>query len=407
MSKLSHDVSQGAEGALDAAPSASPIRWPMTAIFGLCLLGAAASIELTRIHLFVHTDPSYHSVCAMSEGVNCETVAISPYSVFAALPVSVWGIVGYAVMGLLSLWSLSRYRLHERWPGGLMLVLIGFSAATSAILAVISATKIDSLCLFCMATYTINFALVIVAILMMRRLRSSPWELVMQDLRALFARPLVAVACVLAGCAGVGSVQAMVEPYWEQPGWSDIPELPSGVDDQGHHWIGARDPVIEIVEFSDYECPHCRGAHRTIRLVVAEHPDQIRLIHRHLPLDTACHPRLRRPFHQHACRFAEAAECAGLQGRFWAMNDALFSMQDEVRADDVDLMDVAVRLGLDRSAFRECLEERQVADRIAEDLEEAIGRRLRGTPTFIVGERVFLGRIPEAEIDRMLGTGPQ
>ena len=57
----------------------------------LYLLGVLVSIELTRIHLFVHTDPAYQSVCAVSEGVNCETVAISPYSVFAGLPVSVDG----------------------------------------------------------------------------------------------------------------------------------------------------------------------------------------------------------------------------------------------------------------------------------------------------------------------------
>jgi uncharacterized membrane protein len=64
---------------------------------GLCLVGIAVSAELTRVHVFVHTDPDYHSLCAMSEGINCETVAISPYSVFAGLPVSVWGLAGMAL----------------------------------------------------------------------------------------------------------------------------------------------------------------------------------------------------------------------------------------------------------------------------------------------------------------------
>jgi uncharacterized membrane protein len=63
----------------------------MFAFVLLSLLGVAVAIELTRIHVFVHIDPSYHSVCAMSEGLNCETVAVSPYSVFAGLPVSVLG----------------------------------------------------------------------------------------------------------------------------------------------------------------------------------------------------------------------------------------------------------------------------------------------------------------------------
>lgn len=63
----------------------------------------STSTNSDRIHVFVHTDPSYHSVCAMSDGVNCETVAVSPYSVFAGLPVSVWGIAGYVVLGGLAL----------------------------------------------------------------------------------------------------------------------------------------------------------------------------------------------------------------------------------------------------------------------------------------------------------------
>ena len=88
---------------------AEPPRGLVIAFVLLCLLGLGVSIELSRIHVFVHTDPSYHSVCAMSEGVNCETVAASPYSVFAGLPVAVW-----------ELWrcGLSREGFIRRGPGG-------------------------------------------------------------------------------------------------------------------------------------------------------------------------------------------------------------------------------------------------------------------------------------------------
>jgi protein-disulfide isomerase len=190
--------------------------------------------------------------------------------------------------------------------------------------------------------------------------------------------------------------------YWKTPGWTDLPRLAAGVDPGGHHWIGARDPALTIVEFSDYECPHCRAAHKEIRMLAGKHPGAIRLVHRHLPLDMACNPSVARPFHLHACRFAEAAECAGRLGRFWEMNDALFSVQETTKADAVDPVVLAVRLGLDRPAFERCLETHQTLDRVREDVREAILRSLQGTPSFFLQDRLFLGRIPEAEIDARL-----
>jgi protein-disulfide isomerase len=116
----------------------------------------------------------------------------------------------------------------------------------------------------------------------------------------------------------------------------------------------------------------------------------------------ACHPGLRRPFHAYACRFAEAAECAGQQGRFWEMNDALFSVQKTTKSRNVDPVGLAVRLGLNRAEFKRCLQGHATAARIAVDVREAMARKLNGTPSFLVGERLFVGRIPEAELEQLL-----
>jgi len=380
----------------------TPSRGLAVSIALLCLLGAGVSIELTRIHLFVHTDPSYHSVCAVSEGVNCETVAVSPYSVFLGLPVSVWGIIGYLAMGALAVWSSSGRRPHPAWPLGLLSMLAFFSAGASAVLAFVSATRIDSLCLFCMASYGINAALAALCIAALRRVSGRRRELLALDIRALASRPFLAAPLAVAGVLALALLQLLVPPYWRTPGWADLPALPSGTDDAGHHWIGARSPEVTLVEFSDYECPHCRAAHKAVRALAAKHPDAVRLVHRHLPLDMACHPALRRPFHARACHFAQAAECAGLQDRFWEMNDALFSIQETVKTGDVDPAELAVRLGLDSSEFRRCLESGATADRVAEDVRDALARKLRGTPSFVVGEELFVGRITEEQLRRLL-----
>lgn len=400
----------GSPKVLDAAtPGAVPAtlsRRLMLSFTLLSLLGVAVAIELTRIHVFVHTDPSYHSVCAMSEGVNCETVAVSPYSVFAGLPVSVWGLVGYLLMGGLALWSLSKRRLHPTWPLGLLLVLSVFSVATSAVLAFISATRIDSFCLFCMGSYAINTGLFIVSLIAWRQTRARIWDLLLGDMKALVARPVLLAVLAIGGAATLSAILWLMPSYWRTPGWSDLPKLVSGDDESGHHWIGARNPKLTIVEFSDYECPHCRAAHKAMRVLAAKHPEKIRLVHRHLPLDMACHPGLGRPFHARACLFAEAAECAGVQGRFWEMNDALFSIQETVKTEDVDPVELAVRLGLNRSDFKRCLESHATAERIAVDVKESMSRKLTGTPSFLVGERLFMGRIPEAELEQLLVATP-
>ena len=368
----------------------------------LCLLGIGVSVELTRIHVFAHTDPAYHSVCALNEGVNCETVAVSPYSVFAGLPVSVWGIVGYLSMGILALWNRSTKRLHPTWPLGLLLLLTASSAAVSGVLAFISATRIDSLCVFCVGSYAVNAALLIVTVLAVRRCRTRAGQLLALDIRTLAKRPSLTAGLTLLGAAAVGLLWAFVPAYWHTPGWTDLPKLAHGATNDGRHWIGAREPTLTIVEFSDYECPHCRAAHKAVRALAGTYPDKIRLVHRHLPLDMSCHPQLRRPFHQRACLFAEAAECAGLQGRFWDMNDALFATQETTESTDVDPEALAVRLGLDRSEFKRCLVTHATAKRVRSDLDDGIARNLSGTPTFLVGERVFLGRIPEAALERLL-----
>jgi uncharacterized membrane protein/protein-disulfide isomerase len=372
----------------------------------LCLLGVAVSVELSRIHVFVHTDPSYHTLCAVSEAVNCETVAASPWAVFAGLPVSLWGVLGYLVMGILALWGWSKKRLHPTWPWGLLLLLSSFSVAASAILAYISFTRIDSLCLFCMTSYALSLALLVVAVLATRTPSRRSVNLLGQDAKAAIARPRVLLPLALVGLVAVVLLEVYVPPYWRTPGWADLPSLAAGTDQQGHHWIGAEKPALTLIEFSDYECPHCRAAHKNIRLMAGKLANQVRLVHRHLPLDMACHPGIGRPFHARACLFAEAAECAALQGRFWEMNDALFSMQERVKAKDMDPVDLAVRLGLDRRRFKHCLESHETAPRVQADLHESMERRLDGTPTFIVGEKVFLGRLSELDLAGLLRGSP-
>lgn len=412
----SHSTSGAAEGSRhhaqshdiaieNAYPSGTRGHQKLGNLFTLlCLVGLAVAVELTRIHVFVHTDPSYHSICAVSEGVNCETVALSPYSVFAGLPVSIWGVAGYLLMGALSLTAHKARSANATWPFGFLLTLTSCSVATSVLLAAISVTQIDSLCLFCMASYAINVALFAITIVVWKRSGLSPLNLFIKDVESLLCHPRAAVAAGIVEIVALATAYGYVPAYWKSPGWSDLPKLATGTNENGNHWVGATNPKLTIVEFSDYECPHCRSAHKAMRTLAAKHVDQVRLVHRHLPLDQACHVGLRRPFHTHACLFAEAAECAGEQGRFWEMNDALFSSQDTIKAVNIVPIELAVRLGLNSAEFKRCLGEHSTAKRIAADVKESMALKLSGTPSFVVNGKLFPGRISDAQLDVLLAS---
>jgi uncharacterized membrane protein/predicted DsbA family dithiol-disulfide isomerase len=365
----------------------------------LCLIGLGVSVELTRIHYFSHTDPSYQSICAVNDRVNCETVAQSPTSVFLNVPVSIWGLLGYGMIAVLAAWGLWGRRLHPHWPWGALMMTIGASTVASALLAYISLTLIDAICIFCTILYAVNLGLLGIVIFHLVTNRVGPFQALRADLKGAFSRP---VKVAVFGIVGAGVALALViwfPPYWHHPGWSDLPDLATGTTGEGLHWIGAQDPVLTVVEFSDYQCPHCRRAHKNARMVTAKFKDSVRLAHRHLPLDSACNTAVTKKFHERACEFSKAAECAGEQGAFWKMNDALFSIQERTKTSDVDVERIAVQLGLDRSSLNQCLKSPGVLKRIHLDLKAAKEKQITGTPTYFIGSKPYPGNIPEKALE--------
>lgn len=363
------------------------------------LLGGVISSELTRIHYLTHTDPDYHSICAVNEGIDCQEVARSTYAVFGKLPVSIWALIGYLFVAAVASWGHNRRRLSPTWGTGLLCCATIGALGASTILAWISATKIASICLFCASLYVVNLILLGLVSALHFRLRIHPFRSFAADALAAASRPwpAAALAALFVGAAAV--LMGLVPSYWIDRGFEDLPSLPTGVTPDGHPWWGARNPVIVIEEFSDYQCPYCRKAHKSARLQVAARSGEVRLVHRHLPLDDACHPQIEKPFHDRACDFSKAAVCAGTQGRFWDMNDALFAMQDFVPARDLDTAKLAEELGLDLETFETCLNSDEPEPLIQGDIREAIRRKIIGTPTFFLGSQAFPGGIPDEALD--------
>jgi protein-disulfide isomerase len=139
------------------------------------------------------------------------------------------------------------------------------------------------------------------------------------------------------------------------------------------HTRGPADASVTLVEYGDYECPHCGRAFpvlEDIRLLMA---DSLRLVFRHYPINLG---------HSHAQLAAEAAEAAGAQGRFWEMHAKLFVNQDAL--DRPSLERYAIEIGLDVARFHMELATGAHRERVLSDIESGEESGVHWTPTFFI-----------------------
>lgn len=374
------------------APSAGTARWPWWLALVLCLIGLWLSVLLEQIHFKIHTQPDFHSFCAIDRKVNCDIVARSSYAVLFGVPIASWGIFGYVVAGVIALWGALRRR--TALAAGLGLYLGLAFTATSVALGLVSALVITAVCILCIATYGVNLLLLLSMVLAARSwgigaALAEPW-------RALRAHPGRALLAGLVLAIAAASVTLFHPSYWKEQSAQprarpSTPTLPHGIEPGGGHFIGATHPALTIVEFSDYECPYCRQAHVQLRALLERYPTLLRVVHRHYPLDSSCNSSLKAPMHQNACFAAMVAECAGLQNRFWEANDYLFAEARTLHARPNG--EIARDLGLDRAALESCLRE-QGPRSVAIDVDDGNRLDIQGTPTFFIEGKSYMGILP-------------
>jgi protein-disulfide isomerase len=151
----------------------------------------------------------------------------------------------------------------------------------------------------------------------------------------------------------------------------------------------AEDPVrgpdtapVELIEFSDFDCPYCKRATETVERLMEQFEGQIRFVYKDYPL----------PSHPNAFKAAEAGNCAHEQGRFWELHDTMFASQGELGVDA--LKGYAADLGLDPDAFNECLDSGRHAATVDRDMRIGMSHGVASTPTLFLNGRAVLGAAP-------------
>jgi protein-disulfide isomerase len=166
--------------------------------------------------------------------------------------------------------------------------------------------------------------------------------------------------------------------------------------DQNDHVLGPIDAPVTLVEYGDFQCPHCRAAHFYLKNVLATMGDGVRFVFRHMPL-TQVHPM--------AQPAAEAAEAAGAQGKFWPMHDLIYANQDLLSP--ALLARLGQRLGLDMQRFIDGLQSHQFLPKVKDDFMSAVRSGAAGTPSFFINGEPYEGSFDDEALIEALRFAAQ
>ncbi|MEZ5286545.1 MAG: thioredoxin domain-containing protein [Vicinamibacterales bacterium] len=139
---------------------------------------------------------------------------------------------------------------------------------------------------------------------------------------------------------------------------------------------------VTIVEFSDYQCPFCGRVTPTMARVMEEYDGKIRRVFKDFPL----------PSHPQAPKAAEAARCAGDQGKYWEMHERLFANQQALQV--ADLKKTAGQIGLDQAKFDQCLDTGRFTAQVEADVAQGEALGVNSTPTLYINGRPLIGAQP-------------
>lgn len=169
------------------------------------------------------------------------------------------------------------------------------------------------------------------------------------------------------------------------------PPFVSELDDGVSPVKGATNPVVTIVEFSDFECPFCKQVQSALKQTLESYGREVRLVFKHLPLEG----------HRNSLPAARAAYCAAEQDRFWQFHDALFAAGN---LSPPVFEQIASDLGLGPAKFKECVASERSRAVVVKDIEAARLLRIESTPSFVVNGKVINGALSLRDFQRIIDS---
>ena len=386
-------------------------------------------VIVATISLYHHTAQRFGlqaepSFCNINARVNCDAVNGSAFSMILGVPLAAWGIVFYLMFLFAALVGLGRDLISQRTLAGVLAFFGLLSLLFSIYLFCVSEFIIGSVCLLCIGLYLINTVLFFCSWKLWPggdssgRLRTGFRNVVGFPLCFFDAAPRrVSLAWLTVLVGALSAFSALAAPDFMLPylasksrdkneqqavkgvtDWNSQKKAEISVSNGGalerDYQLGATLAPVQIVEFSDYECPACRALAPVIERIVHAYGNQVNFVSKNFPLDRSCNPTIDREMHRYACLAASFARCAGEQDKFWEAHALLFGLEalesgrstEQVRA---AMTQAGEALGLDTTALDECVKSDRYKPKLQSDIEDGLKVGLDRTPSlWINGRRV-------------------
>lgn len=339
------------------------------------------------------------SICTINDYFDCDTVSISAYSKFLGIPIALWGaITNFLTLMLFLYYSFGSSK--DALLGRFVLLMGGGILSASIVMAVLSITKMNVFCLFCIATYIVS---IITFIGLMKLIPGPYFNFFSNDIKEiittrrgligfLIAIPLITLFTnsIMWDSFGKRAKKGIEEAlaYWKT-------ESPIDVDIKYSLHKGSTQSKMTIIEFADYSCPHCKAAAHSIKLFLKAHPD-VSFYFLVFPLDGMCNSEIPHS-REYPCLIAKTVFCADKYNKTWETHDWFFDKQSEIRSRnnfDSSLIQMTKELNLNLEQINNCIESEEAKEAIAYQIEQGKKAQIQGTPSFFINQqRLTSGQI--------------
>lgn len=354
-------------------------------------MGLGVSLYLGKQHHPSHAP----SVCNVDEVFNCDVVNTSAYAEIAGVPIALIGAAFYAAVLFVSVMARQSPDVHKRAAhliaaGGIL------SVGYSVFLGWASA-QLGAWCLFCISLYGVNAILLGGGLWAVKEsgvsLGAGVSEAALGKSDASFTKMASAAFVVFLASMfwyrSMGDTSGGPAPVTKAADGSVnvsglVGPVASGVALDGTEPIyGNPAAPYTIVEWADFECPHCGLVAPQLKKLVDAHPE-VKVAFRNYPLSNRCNPNVGSSFHEHACDAAAAAECAGKQGKFWELTGLMFMNQSFLDVESIKMM--AEQKQLDVAALTACMADPSTELAVRADVDAGEKAGITGTPAlFLMG----------------------
>ena len=412
----------------------------------ILILLAIVGIALSTLSLYhfvtLHLGAEHAaSSCAISEHIDCTKVHLSAWSKFFNIPLASYGLGFYLLLIVVAFLGIVGRIFKQDESRDFILLSSLVASLSSCALFYISEFIVGFLCIVCIGMYFVNFSLLGASFF--PRPKYSFVQQLKNAFRAGFrllgiwipnrvpGEFIVRFATVISLCLTLGLVLTsealmtkmylssnaeagnlddqkkarIIAPYIDE--WEKEPVVQLAVSRgpalSGDHTKGKENAAIQIVEFSDFGCPHCQQLGAALTEMSKQYPGAFEVYHKDFPLDSTCN-QFSPPVHLGSCKAAEFARCAGEQGEFWSVAEYFYAsgtpeVTTEAAVQD-KLLAEAESLGLDRDAMQECLSSRRQLEKIKKDAAQGDSLKLQATPSVWINGK-FL-RTPHPDIVRAI-----